>query len=126
MKAIKYVWDSMVWESIVIDSINDNVIYLFMEYLDSMNEQGKAHSWSFEQGKREWVIDYLDFSCLNKEKAEVIKNDLLKLNMVAGIRPHVQKHFIEALADLEIIIQGGMPRNHRTQGIVIEYQEFDN
>lgn len=46
--------------------------------------------------------------------------------MVAGIRPHVQKHFIEALADLEIIIQGGIPRNHRSQGIVIEYQEFNN
>ena len=127
MKAIKYVWDSMIWESLVIDSVKDNIIYVFTEYLDSINAQGKAHSWSFEQGRKEWVVSYLDFSTLNKEQAQEVKNDLLEMNMIVGVRPHVQEYFIEALADLEIIIQGGVPRTHRNNnGIVIDYQEFNH
>ena len=126
MKAIKYVWDSIVWESLIIDSVKDNIIYLFTEYLDSVNEQGRAHSWSFEQGEREWVVSYLDFSQLNKEQAQEVKNDLLEMNMIVGVRPHVRDYFIEALADLEIIIQDGVPRNHRVKGIVIDYQEYNH
>lgn len=126
MKAVKYVWDSMVFESLIITSVKDNITYLFMEYLDNMNENGKLHSWAFDQGEREWVIDYLDFSQLNKEQAQVIKNELLEMNMMVGVRLNVQKHFIEALADLELILQGGIPRTHRIQGIVIDYQEYDH
>lgn len=123
MKVVKYVWDSIVWESLIIDSVDDDLLHIFMKYLSSINKFGRVQKWINGQEK-EWVIDYLTFQ-VNKKQAQVIKDKLLEMNMLLGVRPQAQAYFIQALADLELIIQGVEPKSH-IQGIMIEYQEYSH
>lgn len=123
MKAIKYVRDSKVYESLIIDNINDNVIYLFMEY---MCNGTTMHSYSFNKGRREWTLLPLDFTELTAEEASKFEADLLELNQVVGINDNAVEYYLTALADLRSIIKGNHPFSHRQRGIVIEYQEFNH
>ena len=122
MKAIKYVFDSVVFESLVLTSAKDDIIYMMMEYF---NLGPIMHSYSFNQGRREWILQPLDCSELSVKDALKLRDELLDLNRVVGVND-VQEYFLTALSDLEDVIRGNKPSTHRKPGIVIDYQEFNH
>lgn len=118
MKAIKYVNNSSVFESLIITNPIEGVNPM-MDYL-----LNGGYSWSFNQGLHEWTIDLLDLTELSVDQAQEFKNLLLELEELAGIDEPVQKYFNSAICDCNAIIAGIKPLTHRKEGVIISLYNF--
>lgn len=121
MKAIKYVFNSEVYENLIITK-PEEIYWLFMEYL-----RNGGTSWSHASGRKTWSINFLNLSELTVAQAKELMANLHDLKEVAGIEPEILDFYCEALADCRRIIYGKKARDHMIpNGIVIEYKEFDD